>query len=901
MTGNELRQQYLQFFESKDSLIIPSGSLIPSDPTTLLTSAGMQPLVPYFKGEETPPKSRLASCQKCCRADDIEQVGVTWRHASFFEMLGNFSFGDYFKREAIVWGWEFLTKTLGIDPKVLWVSVYHEDTEAPEIWRRDVGLSDERIYRFDKKDNWWGPVGRSGPCGPDSEIFFDRGAKYDTGDPEMDRPGGDGDRYGEIWNLVFQQYNQQEDGTLLPLPAPGIDTGMGLERTAAILQGVDTIHHTDLFAPITQAIVHIGKAGPPLTPPGGRGEHAPPPPAGALWAGAGWGQSADLPFIATPLALDPQDPTTWPIRVIADHIRAATFLAADGIVPGNNGRDYMLRRFIRRAFLMGRKLGYEKAFLHRIVPVIARGYGDIYPEVRERENTIADLIRREEERFETTLSGGMNRLDDLVESLKNSGEKTLPGDEAFRLYETFGFPLELTREMAMEQGMAIDEAGYHAAAERHSKISGSAVGEYEKHRFGQAETAFVGYDQTRCEAQLLDFAPGENGRYFVLLDKTPFYAESGGQIGDSGELVADNFRALVHDTKKEGKAWSHEVEIVEGELQKGVSVEAVVDTERRNAIERAHSSTHLLHAALREHLGTHVAQRGSLVAPDRLRFDFVHNAPLSEDEITRVEDTLNAAILRSLPVEITHTSLVEAKASGAMALFGEKYGDIVRTVKMGDFSLELCGGTHLSTTSAAGLCRIVSEGGVSANVRRIEALTGSAALRHDRDRDRVLRETARQLGAQPDNAVVAAEKLRQRVRDLERLLQQAQQKMASASAGDLLGGALDVNGVKLVATRAPQGLSATALRDLADQLAAKLDGVVALAAESEGKVLLAVKASPSAVKAGAHAGNLVRELAKITGGGGGGRADFAQAGGKDATKIDEALSAAQALLGAQVK
>lgn len=870
MTGNELRQKYLEFFESKDSLVIPSGSLIPSDPTTLLTSAGMQPLVPYFKGEETPPKSRLTSCQKCCRADDIEQVGVTWRHASFFEMLGNFSFGDYFKREAIVWGWEFLTQTLGIDPKVLWVSVYEYDADAPEIWKRDVGLSDDRIYRFGKKDNWWGPVGRSGPCGPDSEIFFDRGARYDTGDPEMDRPGGDGDRYGEIWNLVFQQYNQQENGELLPLPAPGIDTGMGLERTAAILQGVDTIHHTDLFAPITQAIIHAGKEG-------------------------------DLPFIATPLALDPEDPTTWPIRVIADHIRAATFMAADGIVPGNNGRDYMLRRFIRRAFLMGRRLGYEKAFLHRIVPVIARGYGDVYPEVRERENTIVDLIRREEERFETTLSGGVNRLDDLVESLKDSGQNVLPGDEAFRLYETFGFPLELTREMAMEQGMAIDETGYHAAAERHSKISGSAVGEYEKHRFGQAETAFVGYDQTRCEAQIIDFAPGENGRFLVLLNQTPFYAESGGQIGDSGELVGSGFRALVHDTKKEGKAWSHEVEVVEGELQKDLSVEAIVDVERRRAIERAHSSTHLLHAALREHLGTHVAQRGSLVAPDRLRFDFVHNAPLSDDEVTRIEDTMNAAILRSLPVEITHTSLAEAKASGAMALFGEKYGDVVRTVKMGDFSLELCGGTHLPTTSAAGLCRIVSEGGVSANVRRIEALTGAAALRHDRDRDHTLRETARQLGAQPDNAVVAAEKLRQRVRDLERQLQQAQQKMASASAGDLLGGALDVNGVKLVATRAPQGLSANALRDLADQLATKLDGVVALAAESEGKVLLAVKASPNAVARGAHAGNLVRELAKITGGGGGGRADFAQAGGKDATKIDEALSQAKELLAAQVK
>jgi alanyl-tRNA synthetase len=870
MTGNDLRQKYLEFFESKDSLVVPSSSLIPTDPTTLLTSAGMQPLVPYFKGEEEPPKSRLASCQKCCRADDIEQVGVTWRHASFFEMLGNFSFGDYFKREAIVWGWEFLTKTLGIDPKVLWVSVYHDDTEAPEIWKRDVGLSDDRIYRFGKKDNWWGPVGKSGPCGPDSEIFFDRGPKYDTGDPEMDRPGGDGDRYGEIWNLVFQQYNQQESGELLPLPAPGIDTGMGLERTAAILQGVDTIHHTDLFAPITQAIVHAGKVD-------------------------------ELPFISTPLELNPEDPTTWPIRVIADHIRAAVFMAGDGIVPGNNGRDYMLRRFIRRAFLMGRKLGYEKAFLHRIVPVIAQGYGDIYPEVRTRQQTISDLIRREEERFESTLSDGVNRLDNLIESLQDSGQKTLPGDEVFRLYETFGFPLELTREIAGEQDISIDEEGYHVAAERHAARSGTAVGEYEKRRFGLAEIDFVGYDQTRCEATILEFVSGENGRSFVLLDRTPFYAESGGQIGDTGELAADGFKAIVHNTTKDGKAWSHEIEVIEGELQKGLRVEAIVDLDRRRAIERAHSATHLLHAALRQHLGAHVAQRGSLVEPDRLRFDFVHHGPMSDEELMLVEDTVNAEILRSIPVEISYASLAEARAAGAMALFGEKYGDVVRTVKMGDFSLELCGGTHLQTTSAAGLCRIVSEGGVSANTRRMVALTGQAALRHDRDREIALRETAKHLGAQPDNVVGAAEKLRQRVRELERQLQQAQQKMASASAGDLLSGAVEINGVKLVATRAPQGLSANALRDLADQLAQKLDGVVALAGESEGKVLLAVKAAPSAVAKGAHAGNLVRELAKTTGGGGGGRPDFAQAGGKDATKIDDALNQAQEVLAGQIK
>lgn len=867
MTGNELRSKYLQFFESKDSLVIPSGSLIPSDPTTLLTSAGMQPLVPYFKGEEAPPKTRLASCQKCCRADDIEQVGVTWRHASFFEMLGNFSFGDYFKREAIVWGWEFLTKTLGIDPQVLWVSVYHEDSEAPEIWRRDVGLADERIYRFGKKDNWWGPVGKSGPCGPDSEIFFDRGPKYDTGDPELDRPGGDGDRYGEIWNLVFQQYNQQENGELLPLPAPGIDTGMGLERTAAILQGVDTIHHTDLFAPITQAIVHAKHEG-------------------------------DLPFIASPLELHPEDPTTWPIRVIADHIRAAVFMGADGIVPGNNGRDYMMRRFIRRAFLMGRKLGYNEPFLHRIVPVIARGYGDIYPEVAQRAHTVGDLIRREEERFDETIERGVGRLDDLIENAQKKGHKSVSGAEVFDLYQGQGFPRELTAELLADANLTFDEESYQRAAEAHSKVSGSAVGEYEKSIFGAAETRFVGYESTRCEAQLLAFQPeGEN--FLVLLDQTPFYAESGGQIGDQGEIVGVDFKLHVLDTRKSGKAWIHTVEVVEGYLKSG-PVTAIVDMERRHAIERAHSATHLLHAALRLHLGDHVQQRGSLVAPDRLRFDFVHNAPVSDEEIRLVEDTINQEILRSIPIEINHTSLSEAKALGAMALFGEKYGDVVRTVKMGDFSLELCGGTHLHSTSAAGLCRIISEGGVSANIRRIEAYTGTMALTHDRDTESRLRAMAQILGTQPDNVVNATEKMRSRVKELERQLQQAQQKMAAASSDDLLAGAIEVKGVKLLATRAPQGLNADALRNLADQLAQKSNGVVVLGADNDGKVLWAVKAAPEAVKAGAHAGNLVRELAKITGGGGGGRPDFAQAGGKDTSKIEDALKQATEFLSGQI-
>jgi alanyl-tRNA synthetase len=879
MTGNELRSKYLDFFKSKDSLVVPSSSLIPTDPTTLLTSAGMQPLVPYFKGEEKPPATRLASCQKCCRTDDFDQVGVTWRHASFFEMLGNFSFGDYFKREAIVWGWEFVTQVLNIDPKLLWVSVYHEDSEAAQIWKNDVGLSDERIYRFGKKDNWWGPVGKTGPCGPDSEIFFDRGAKYDTGDPEMDRPGGDGDRYGELWNLVFQQYNQQEDGELLPLPAPGIDTGMGLERTAAVLQGVNTIHHCDLFAPIINAIGQLGQSSAPS-----------------------FSQS-------TPL-LDPHDPKTKPTKVIADHARAAIFMAGDGIVPGNSGRDYMLRRLIRRAFLFGRQLGYDQPFLYRLAPIIAQGYGDVYPEVRERETLIVDLIRREEERFGATIESGMSRLEDLIESLQKKREKVLPGAEVFRLYETFGFPREMTEEVARDSGLQIDEEGYHLAAEAHSKISGSGVGEYEQRTFSSYETEFVGYDETSCDATIVACSPspaprerglGGEGKFFqVVLDRTPFYAESGGQVGDTGELAGDGFRARVLDTQKQGKAWIHEVELLEGEMKEGQNVRAIVDVSRRQAIQRAHSSTHLLHAALRKHLGKHVEQRGSLVEGDRLRFDFVHFAPITPEEIALIEDTVNDEVLRALPVEINYTSLEEAKAEGAMALFGEKYGDVVRTVKMGDFSLELCGGTHLRSTAEAGLLRIVSEGGVGANLRRIEALTGAAALRHDRAFEERVRSAAQVLGAQPENIASAAEKLKNRVRELEKQLQQAQQKLASSSAEELLQNAIEIHGVKFAATRAPQGLNANALRDLSDKLADKLNGVVVLAAEENGKVLWAVKASKSAVEKGAHAGNLVRELAKITGGGGGGRPDFAQAGGKNVEGLKPALQVAASLFANQM-
>jgi len=859
MTGNDLRSQYLSFFESKGSLVIPSGSLIPSDPTTLLTSAGMQPLVPYFKGEEKPPSTRLTSCQKSCRADDIEQVGVTWRHASFFEMLGNFSFGDYFKREAIVWGWEFLTKTLNIDPDVLWVSVYHEDEEAPEIWRRDVGLSDDRIYRFGKKDNWWGPVGKSGPCGPDSEIFFDRGAKYDTGDPDMDRPGGDGDRYGEIWNLVFQQYNQLESGELTPLPAPGIDTGMGLERTAAILQGVDTIHQTDLFAPLINAI-HAAR-----TP-------------------------GELPFSLSTPELHPQDPTSKPARIIADHIRASVFLIGDGVIPGANGRDYMLRRFIRRAYLTGRSLGLTEPFLYRLVPIVQRSYGQVYPELVQRGAQITNFIQSEEEKFEKTLDTGMSRLEDMIADAKAKGQTAISGREVFDMYQSKGFPPELTQDLLEQEGLSYDDASFVEAREKHEADSTPADDwKYVTHTF-DFQTQFVGYDSLESEAQVLA-VQGDR----VVLNRTPFYGESGGQVGDTGELIGEGTFARVLDTQRDGKAWVHTVELESGELHEGQTVSARVNGERRRAIERAHSSTHLLHAALRKHLGDHVQQKGSLVRGDELRFDFVHFAPLTDEERAAVERTINEEILRSLPIEIAEKTLAEARAMGAMALFGEKYGEVVRTVKMGEFSLELCGGTHVPTTSAAGTFRIASEGGVAANVRRIEALTGFAALDYDRKTENELRSVARELGARPDAALASAQKLAARVKDLEKQLAGAQRQLAGG-ADELLATAVEVKGFRFASGRAPEGVSGDALRELADRLAQKLDGVVALVSQDGGKITWAVKATKSAVEKGAHAGNLVKQLAQITGGNGGGRPDFAQAGGKNASRIDEALERARDLV-----
>ncbi len=863
MTGHDLRSRYLSFFQSKGSLIIPSGSLIPTDPTTLLTSAGMQPLVPYFKGEEKPPATRLASCQKSCRADDIEQVGVTWRHASFFEMLGNFSFGDYFKREAIVWGWEFLTQTLGIDPAVLWVSVYHEDTEAPDIWRRDVGLLDERIYRFGKKDNWWGPVGKSGPCGPDSEIFFDRGAKYDTGDPEMDRPGGDGDRYGEIWNLVFQQYNQLESGELVNLPAPGIDTGMGLERTAAILQGVDTIHQTDLFAPLVNAIFAAKSGG-------------------------------ELPFSLSKPELHPDDPTSKPARVIADHVRAAAFLIGDGVIPGANGRDYMLRRFIRRAYLSGRALGITQPFLHRLIPTIQRSYGEVYPELLERGAIITNFIRSEEEKFEQTLDSGMGRIEDMIEDAKRKGERQISGREVFDLYQSKGFPPELTADLLEAQGLSYDDASFIEAREQHERESAPDVRpDYVKRSFGELTTEFVGYGVLESDARILA-VQGDK----VVLDRSPFYGESGGQVGDTGELLAGAGEGLarVVDTQKDGKAWVHTVELVSGQLNEGQTVSARVDVHRRRAVERAHSATHLLHAALRQHLGDHVQQKGSLVTADTLRFDFVHFGPLTEAERTSVEATVNEEILKSLPVEIAEKTLAEARAMGAMALFGEKYGDVVRTVRMGDFSLELCGGTHIPTTSAAGTFRIVSEGGVAANVRRIEALTGFAALEHERQTAAALREVARELNAKPDQVTQAASKLAARVKELERQLAGVQRQLGSGALETLLAGAVEVKGFRFVAGRAPEGVSGESLRELSSQIAQKLDGMVALVSEDDGKIVWIVNATKSSVAKGAHAGNLAKQLAQITGGNGGGRPDFAQAGGKDAGKIDEALERAGELV-----
>ena len=868
LSGEELRRSFIKFFQNKDHLHLPSAGLIPDDPSTLFTSAGMQPFVPFFTGTRTTPHTRIVTSQKCCRADDVDEVGNTWRHLTFFEMLGNFSFGDYFKKGAIEHAWEFLVDVLNLSTERLWISIYKEDDDAFHIWHEEIGISAEKIVRLGKNDNWWGPVGNSGPCGPDTEIHWDRGTKHGCEDPDC-RPGCERNgcnRWGELWNLVFQQFDQQPDGSLKQLPSPGIDTGMGLERLAAAIQGEGlSVFDTDLFIPI---INHIQK----LT-------------------------------IESDTEYKKNEKTETAIRIIADHARAAAFLIGDGVVPSNEGRGYVLRRFLRRAYRFGMTLGFTTPFLHRLTSSVTSVMRGSYPELAENGDVISQTIKREEERFGETLERGMSLFERIVDHTHRDGENVINARDVFTLYDTYGFPFELTQELATERGLSVDAVGFETAmtSQRDRARAGSGFRTATANVFSDiAATEFIGYKTARAEATILAVRDVDN-HLWVVLNRTPFYAEAGGQIGDVGQMVSDQLNVQVIDTQWHGDAIAHKVEIKDGMMAEGTGVQLNVDMESRNAICRAHTATHLLHSALREVLGTHIFQSGSLVEPDRLRFDFSHPQPVRLTEIIEIEQLINKNILASLHVDWETKSIEQAREMGAMALFGEKYGDNVRVVQIPGVSIELCGGTHLENTAGTGSLKIISETSVGANLRRIDALTGLTALNWTNQRLQTLDDATHELGSSVDQFPDSLKQLIANQRDVERKLRDLEARTSATQLEDLIQNATAVKGIKVV-TGMVTSASASVLRQLADETITKLpSGIVVLGSVENGKVALVTKVSDDAQQRGGHAGNLIREVAKVTGGGGGGRPDFAQAGGRDPSKLNEALAKVRELLEQQLK
>jgi alanyl-tRNA synthetase len=850
----------LEFFRKNGHKVLPSSSLVPAnDPTLLFTNAGMVQFKDLFLGKEVRDYLRAATAQRCVRAggkhNDLENVGYTARHHTFFEMLGNFSFGDYFKREAIHFAWNFITGTLEIPKDRLWVTVYTEDDEAERIWVEEIGIDPKRCTRIGEKSNFWA-MGDTGPCGPCSEIFYDHGAEIPGGPPGT--PDEDGDRYVEIWNLVFMQYDRASDGVLVPLPKPSVDTGLGLERVAAVMQGVHSNYDIDLFKSLIRAAADI--------------------------TGTEGLESSSL-------------------RVIADHIRACTFLIIDGVVPSNEGRGYVLRRIIRRAIRHGYQLGQTQPFFHKLVPNLVREMGSYYTELVSGEARATQILAQEETRFAETLATGMALLDAEAAKLTSP---VIPGEIVFRLYDTYGFPADLTADVARERGLTIDQAGFDVAMEAQRGRARAAS------KFGaelrdsvklSGKTGFSGYERLTDGAQvtalIFDGAivdvltKGQEGQ--VILDHTPFYAESGGQIGDTGILKSAGARFTVRDTQKIGASFSHVGVLESGELHVGDVVAAQVDVERRKSIALNHSATHLLHAALRKILGTHVEQKGSLVAADRLRFDFSHTQALSQDELRRVEDLVNSAIRENAPVETRVMALDEAVAAGAMSLFGEKYDSDVRVLSIGDFSMELCGGTHVERAGDIGLFKLTGESGVAAGVRRVEALTGRAAYEWVVHTDQVLRDIAAMLRGSRDDVDEKVRELVERSRRLEKEVQQLKSKIASGHGGDLSSQAKDVGGVKVLAVQI-DGADVRSLRDATDQLKSKLgSSVIVLASVLEGKVVLVAGVSDDLV-ARIKAGEIAGLVAAKVGGRGGGRADFAQAGGTQPENLGAALAGVESLV-----
>ncbi len=865
MTGKEIREKYLKFFESKGHKRLPSASLIPfNDPSILWTAAGMVPFKPYFTGAAKPEHTRVTTCQKCLRTPDIESVGKTARHHTFFEMLGNFSFGDYFKESAIPWAWEFVTEHLGLDPQKLWITIYLDDDEAFEIWNKVVGVPAERIVRMGKDTNFW-EIG-VGPCGPCSEIYVDLGEERGCGSAECG-VGCDCDRFLEIWNLVFIQFFKDEEGNYTPLAQKGIDTGFGLERAASVLQGVRSNFDTDLFREIMDYT------------------------AGLFGLKYGQDQKADVA-----------------LKVIADHTRAITFAITDGALPSNEGRGYVIRRLLRRAVRFGRLLNIQEPFLDRVAGAVIRQMGEVYPELVDRKEHVLKVIKVEEERFSETLAQGTEMLNRLVAEAKNAGKSVIAGEDAFKLYDTYGFPLELTQEVVAEQGMSVDTEAFARAMEeqrqraRRARQEADYISErdafFKEVREEVGETVFVGYDRLAAGARVLrlfvdgqpveEAAAGDEVEF--VLDITPCYAEAGGQVGDRGRLAAIDLEVEIEGVAKPVEnLFVHRGKVIKGKLAEGAQVQVEVDREKRAATCRNHTATHLLHKALKEVLGDHVSQAGSLVEPDRLRFDFTHYAALSLEELRLVEEKVNRAVLAGWPVEILETTLEKAREMGAVALFGEKYGERVRVVKIGGYSIELCGGTHLRTSAEVGLFKITSEGSVGAGLRRIEAVTGEGALRYVELLEDRLQEVASLVKCTTPEVVRRVDALLGQLKELEAENERLTARLARYQVQELLARTRTINGVKVLAGQAAAP-DMDSLRGMVDVLRDKLvSGVIVLGSAAGGKVNLVAAVTGDLVEKGLNAGKLVKEVAAVVGGGGGGRAEMAQAGGKDPSKLPEAL------------
>lgn len=873
---NQLRKMFLEFFESKGHLAMKSFSLVPhNDKSLLLINSGMAPLKPYFTGQEIPPRRRVTTCQKCIRTGDIENVGKTARHGTFFEMLGNFSFGDYFKEEAIQWTWEFLTEVVGLDPNRLYPSVYVDDDEAFEIWNKKIGIPADRIFKFGKEDNFW--EHGSGPCGPCSEVYYDRGEKYGCGKPDC-TVGCDCDRYMEIWNDVFTQFDNDGEGHYSELEQKNIDTGMGLERLASVVQDVDSIFDVDTIKALRDHVCRL--------------------------AGKEYGKEYK---------------NDVSIRVITDHIRSVTFMISDGIMPSNEGRGYVLRRLLRRACRHGRLLGIHKGFLPELAENVIEGSKDGYPELEEKKEFILKVITKEEEQFNKTIDQGLGILSDMISDMEAKGEKTLNGEDAFRLYDTYGFPLDLTKEILEEKDLGVDEEGFHACMEVQRKKArdarevtnymGADVTVYESIDPGVTST-FVGYDNLTydsdvtvltTEEEITDaLSEGQKGTIFVK--ETPFYATSGGQEADTGYIRTAEGEFKVEDTVKLlGGKIGHIGVMTKGMIKTGDRVTLEVDARKRALSARNHSATHLLQKALRTVLGTHVEQAGSSVNEERLRFDFTHFSAMTPEELKKVEDMVNEQISKGLDVVVKNMSIEEAKKTGAQALFGEKYGDIVRVVNMGGFSIEFCGGTHVKNTSEIMAFKIISESGVAAGVRRIEALTSDGLMKYYAQMEETLKNAAHLLKATPETLADKITHMIAENKSLHSEVESLKNKMAQEAAGDVMDQVKEVKGVKLLAAQL-EGIDMNGLRDLGDQLKAKLgEGVVVLASGNDGKVSLMATATDGAMKQGAHAGNLVKAIAGCVGGGGGGRPNMAQAGGKNPAGIPDALAKAAEVLESQIK